>query len=75
MALRKKYKKSSDIGCFTKGMLEVLGRVTHKTRGLKVTQSGEQTPDDWIRTYRKKNPSRVQVAVLATELLKTGSKA
>lgn len=64
MALRKKYKKSSDIGCFNKGMLEVLGRVTHKTRGLKVTQSGEQTPEDWVRTYRKKKSSRVQVAVI-----------
>ncbi len=64
-ALRKN-KKTEDIGFFTKKMLEVLGRVTRKTKGIdtRLENQGKATAE-WIQRCLRKKSSRMQTAIIS----------
>jgi len=64
-ALRKN-KKNQEIGFFNVKMLEILGRVTHKTKGID-TRLENQTKaiEEWLHRRHNKMSARVQNAVFS----------
>ena len=65
-ALRK-HKRNTEIGFFNKKMLEVLGRVTHKTKGIDTRlKNQEKAIEEWMQRCLKKKSLRVQNAVFSS---------
>lgn len=67
-ALRKN-KKNEDVGFFTKKMLEVLGRVTHKTKGIDTRRENqEKAIEEWLQRCLNKKRPRVQSVIFSKEM-------